>query len=89
VRWTRRSEATGNYEIRLQRVRNDAPARIVELFPPDASTGCELTYPAAEIRAEHVAMRGREDAVVTEKCRRPNPRRCITVRIQAVYGTPR
>lgn len=56
---TWRSEVTNDYAVTLRRIRNDAPARIATLFPPDASTGYELTYPKMEIAAstEQLAMR--------------------------------
>lgn len=54
-----RSEVTGDYDVTLQRIRDDAPPRIATLFLPDASTGYELLYPKVEIAAEveQVAMK--------------------------------
>jgi hypothetical protein len=56
---TERSEDTSDYNVTLQRIRDDAPPRIATLFLPDASTGFELLYPNVEIAAgvEQVAMK--------------------------------
>jgi len=42
---TSRKDAGSGYDVTVQRVRDDAPARIVSLFSPNASVGYELTYP--------------------------------------------
>lgn len=53
-----RNEVTNEYSIALRRVRDDAPARLMTLYPPGASTGYELTYPKREIAAEaEIAMK--------------------------------
>jgi hypothetical protein len=42
---TWRGEVTHEYAVTLRTIADDAPARIATLFPPDASTGYEVTYP--------------------------------------------
>jgi hypothetical protein len=42
-----RTDVTSEYSVELQRIRDDAPPRIMTLFPPAASTGYQLMYPEA------------------------------------------
>ena len=49
---TERSEVTSDYDVTLQRIRDDAPPRIATLFFPHASTGYALLYPNVEIAGE-------------------------------------
>ena len=48
VQSTTRSDVTDGYVVTLRKIRADAPARIVTLFLPEASTGYELIYPKIE-----------------------------------------
>lgn len=51
VRPTFRAETTDDYAVTLRRIRPDAPARIVNLYPPNISDGFEFVYPDKEIVA--------------------------------------
>jgi hypothetical protein len=42
-----RTEVTNDYAVELRRIRDDAPPRIMAVFPPAASTGYQFMYPEA------------------------------------------
>jgi hypothetical protein len=42
-----RTDVTSDFSVELRRIRDDAPPRIVAVFPPAASTGYQLTYQEA------------------------------------------
>lgn len=54
---TWRNEVSGEYSVSLRKTRDDAPPRLWKMFPPNSSSGYELTYPKGVIGTERVAMK--------------------------------